>query len=72
VSGMSGVEKSQVSLPLHRNKAPVKSFRMRPIRVTSRTTPDPMNTAHTSIALAKTSGAESVPKLGVKAAAIGA
>jgi hypothetical protein len=59
-------------LPLHRMSAPVKSLRIRPIRDTSRTTPDPMNTAQTSIALAKTSGAESVPKLGVKAAAIGA
>lgn len=50
----------------------MRSLRILPIRDTSFTTPDPTKTAQTCTAEASTSGVESAPKDGVRAAAIGA
>jgi hypothetical protein len=45
---------------------------MRPIRLTSFTTPQPTNTAHAWTADAKISGVESAENAGVRAAVMGA
>lgn len=59
-------------VPRQLSRAPVRSFKMRPILLISLITPDPTNTAHTWMAEARTSGNESAEKAGVSAAAIGA
>jgi hypothetical protein len=58
--------------PWNRSNAEVSNFNILPILDISFTTPDPTNMAQMLIAEANTSGAVSGPKLGVKAAAMGA
>jgi len=59
-------------LPLHCAKAEVNSLRIRPIRLTSFTTPQPTNAAQAPTAEARISGVVSEVKAGVRAAVIGA
>jgi hypothetical protein len=59
-------------LPLHCANAEVNSLRIRPIRLTSFTTPQPTYAAHAPTAEARISGVVSDVKAGINAAVIGA